>query len=62
MEGSNGIRLIVKKGTYTSSPAILPIGNRSRISPAQRRSSKFDRSTITGGTVLNQDFREFIES
>jgi hypothetical protein len=40
----------------------LRTGNRNRISLASPRSNRFGRNTIAGGTVLNPDFREFVQS
>lgn len=40
----------------------MPIGVHNHITHALRLWRKFGRSIINGGTVLNQDFREFIQS
>jgi predicted nucleotidyltransferase len=41
---------------------ILLIGSRDHIWRASPRSNRYARNTIDGGTVLSQDFREFVAS
>jgi predicted nucleotidyltransferase len=51
-----------RKQASTPSPAISATGPPSHIPPGWKRSSKSAGNTISGNTVLNQDFKEFVQS
>jgi hypothetical protein len=50
------------KAPFRNKKAILLIGKVSHILPAWRRWNRSDKSIISEDTVLNQDFKEFIQS